>query len=153
MAYSYLYIEVKGISENIVAICEDLLQENKIMLWPRVMANSMMLGLICISYYINIKDYSKANECISKTFKIYQAAMKYSNIESKHISHNIAYEFKETVNLLGVCIFMGKLSNFNLNYDDIDLRKKLNHFIKDNTGINSYQYSAFCKLNPNLKIN
>lgn len=150
IAYCYLYINTKGADQSIIDFVQSGMSEDIVIKWPRIMVNMMMLGLICCSYYANIKDFDKANQNITKTFDLYKVAISSSVIESVHCSHYIIYELKEAALILSACILLGELSNFALNYDELtNLPKEIRNSIRS-ANSNSIYYKTFCKVIPDL---
>lgn len=150
IAYSYLYINVKGADEYIINFLNSGMSEDIVIKWPRIMVNSMMLGLISCAYYLNNKEYEKVNLNINKTFNLYKKAILNSVIDSIYCSHYIIYELKEASLILSACILLGKMSNYTLNYDElINLPKEIRNCIRS-ANSNSVYYRTFCKVIPDL---
>jgi len=147
-AYCYLYIKERGADDELVAIAQKGIREDLVQNWPRIMVNPIMLGLICMAYYIHTNQYSAANEQLTKIFKIYQEAVYNSKICSEHMSHYVIYEFKEAVMLLNACILLGKASGFNMNYTEVsDINKEIRNSLRTASSTSTY-YEVFCKTAP-----
>ena len=147
----YLKINEKFDVDDITPLIESACNLQFVIKWPRIIVNVLIANILKIALAILKNDFVKANQTINYTFDVYKTAITNMQLNS-HVSDSITGEIIESSKLITVCIFMGKLTDFKIQYDSIPW--KVSEFVykkmvpDDNL---KYAYSSLCKILPQLK--